>query len=282
MAGRWSAAVLSIILFISLSSCDGGTYSAEKRFWHALLEYNRLTQNVKGATPQDYQELIDAFRGITIRYPKWANSAKAQFYIAQLYAVQDNLSKSRDEFEVILREYPNNQDICATALFNIAVLYEKENNWEKGRGFLDRLVKEYPDSGLAFQVPLYIAEHYKRKSETVEMEAAYAAALDKYQRIIRENPKTYGALMAVDFAVACYGGRDKWEEAATYLSALINDYPDTILAPKVLFVSGAVYQEKLNQRQKALEYYRQIIKKYPETIFAKSARQLIETIDKTK
>lgn len=282
MAGKYLAAVLAIILFFSLSGCDGGIYSAEKRFWRALLKYNRLTQNVKEATHQDYHELINAFREITIRYPQWDNSAKAQLYIAQLYAVQNNLSKSRDEFGVILREYPDNQDICATALFNIAALYDKENDWEKARGFLDRVEKEYPDSGSAFQVPLYIAEHYKKKSEVFEMDAAYSAALDKYQQIIRKNPKTYGALMAVDFAVSCYGGRDKWEEAITYLSTLSNDYPDTLLAPKALFATGAIYQEKLGQSQRALGYYRQITEKYPNTNFAKSALQLMEKVNKVK
>jgi len=278
--------LLAIAVLLPLAGCDSGIYSAEKRFWHASRQYDSLMEKIKdapdAASAQDYQVLVDAFRQITIRYPDWANSARAQFYIGQLYAIQNNLPKAREEFGVILKEYPTNTDICATSLFTIAVIYEKEDNWEKAKEALDKVVKDYPDSGTAFQVPLYEAEHYKAKGQTAEADAAYAAAIDKYKKIISDSPKTYGALMAVDFAVACYADREKWTEAIEYLAALTRDYPDTLVAPKALFVTGAIYQDKLKQPEKALEYYNQIKDKYAKSIFAKPAQQLIDLINKPK
>lgn len=279
-------ALLAIAILLPLTGCDSGIYSAEKRFWHASRKYDSLMQKTKdtpGVTPvQDYQELIDAFREMTIRYPTWANSARAQFYIGQLYAVQDNLPKAREEFGVILKEYPANTDICATALFTIAVIYEKEGNWEKAKEALDQVVKDYPDSGTAFQVPLYVAEHYKAKGQAAEMDAAYAAAIDKYKKITADSPETYGALMAIDFTVGCYADREQWTEAIDYLAALTRDHPDTLVAPKALFVTGAIYQDKLKRPDKALEYYQQVRDKYSKSIFAKPAQQLIDLINKPK
>lgn len=271
---------------LPLAGCDSGIYSAEKRFWHASRKYDSLMQKAKdapgAASGQDYQELIDAFREMTIRYPSWANSARAQFYIGQLYAIQNNLTKAREEFGVILKEYPANTDICATALFTIAVIYEKEGNWEEAKKALDKVVKDYPDSGTALQIPLYEAEHYKAKGQAAETDAAYAAAIDKYKKITADNPKTYGALMAIDFAVGCYSGREAWTEAIDYLADLTRDYPDTLVAPKALFVTGAIYQDKLKQPEKALGYYQQITDKYSKSIFAKPAQQLINLINKAK
>jgi len=273
--------LLAIAVLLPLTGCDSGAYSAEKRFWHASRKYDRLTQN-KDAKAQDYQEMIDTFREITIRYPDWANSARAQFYIGQLYAIENNLPKAREELEVILKEYPANTDICATALFTIAVIYEKEGNWGKAKEALDKVVKDYPDSGTAFQVPLYAAEHYKAKGQTAEAETAYAAAIGKYKKIIADGPKTYGGLMAVDFVVACYGDREQWAEAIDYLATLTRDYPDSLVATKALFVTGAIYQDKLKQPEKALGYYQQIVDKYSKSVFAKPARQLIDLINKPK
>jgi TolA-binding protein len=277
---------LVMVTLLPLAGCDSGVYSAEKRFWHASRKYDRLmqkTKDVPGVTPvQDYQELIDAFREMTIRYPDWANSARAQFYIGQLYAVQNNLPKAREEFGVILKDYPANTDICATALFTIAVIYEKEGNWEKAKEALDKVVKDYPDTGTAFQIPLYEAEHYKAGGQTAEAETAYAAAIGKYKKIISDSPKTYGALMAIDFAVGCYADRGQWTEAIDYLAALTRDHPDTLVAPKALFVTGAIYQDKLKQPEKALEYYKQIKDKYSKSIFADPAQQLIDLISKPK
>jgi len=55
-----------------------------------------------------------------------------------------------------------------------------------------------------------------------------------------------------------------------------------LVATKALFVTGAIYQDKLKQPEKALGYYQQIVDNYSKSVFAKSARQLIDLINKPK
>ncbi|KPK41517.1 MAG: hypothetical protein AMJ78_05315 [Omnitrophica WOR_2 bacterium SM23_29] len=275
-----------VFLFVAavffITGCDTGTYSAEKRYWHAAKKFNRLMQNLENATPQDYQEAIAAFREITIRYPPWTNSPKAQFYIGQLYAIQNNLPQARAEFETILNEYPTNVDICATALFAIGIIYERQDNWEKALEAFDKLTSDYPNAYSAFQAPLYIAQHYKNKGQAEETEAAYATALEQYQKVIKEYPNTFIAVIAEDFALTCYINQERWNEAVDYLDSLVRDYPDTLLAPKSLFSIGIIYQDRLNEPQKALGYYRTLIDKYPKNFLVKPAEKQIELINKSK
>ena len=273
---------LTIAILLLLSGCDSGTYSAEKRFWHASNAFNQLLKAPDKATPVDYQEIIDSFREITIRYPMWPNSAQAQFNIGQLYAMQGNFSKARDEFMVILKDYPANVDMCGRSLFTVALVYEREDNWPKAKETLDRIEKDYPDTGTAFQVPLHVAEYYKVKGQNAEADAAYLAALDKYKNTIKDKSKTYGALVTVDLAVSCYSDQEKWNEAVDYLGSLVVDYPETLLAPKAAFIQAAIYEQKLNQPGKARELYDEIIKKYSKTPFAKTAQQQIERLNKSK
>lgn len=281
-----SKKIVSIFLVFAvlliLNGCDSGIYSAEKRFWHASNAYNKLMKASEKATQVDYQKVIDSFREITIRYPMWPNSAQAQFNIGQLYAMQGNLSKAKDEFGVIIKGYPANVDMCARGLFMIALICEREDDWPKAKEALDKITDSYPDTGTAFQVPIHIAEYYKIKGQNAEAEAAYAAALDKYKKMIKDNPKTYGAIMTVDLIVTCYADQDRWNEALDYLSGLVSDYSDTLLAPKALFIKGAIYEQRFNQSDKAREFYREVIQKYPKTPFAKAAQQQIESLSKPK
>jgi TolA-binding protein len=270
-----------VAVFI-LNGCDSGTYSAEKRFWHASKAYNELMKAPEKATQVDYQKVIDSFREITIRYPMWPNSAQAQFNIGQLYGMEGNLSKAKDEFGAILKDYSANVDMCARGLFMIALICEREDNWPKAKETLDKITDSYPNTGTAFQVPIHIAEYYKIKGQNTEAEAAYAAALDKYKKAVKDNPKTYGAIMTVDLIITCYVDQEKWNEALDYLSNLVSDYSDTLLAPKALFVKGVIYEQKLDQPDKARELYQEIMQKYSKTPFAKAAQKQIEGLNKPK
>lgn len=269
-----------LISVLVLTGCDSGTYSAEKRFWYASKAYIKLSKAPEKATLPDYQKAIDSFREITIRYPMWRNSAQAQFNIGQLYAMQGNLSKARDEFEAILKDYSDNDDICSSGLFMIAMIYEKEKDWPKAREALDKITKDYQDTGTAFRVPLHIAEYYKMNGRNVEAESAYAEALEKYKKTVEGSPKTSDALITVDLIVTCYVDQEKWDEALDYLSSLVSGHSDTLLAPKALFLKGVIYEQKLNQPEKARELYREVMEKYSKTPFEIAARQQMEGLDK--
>ena len=272
--------VLAAVLF--LNGCDSGTYSAEKRFWHAAKEFAQLMKASDKATPVDYQKVIDSFREVTIRYPMWPNSAQAQFNIAQLYAMQGSMSKARDEFAVIIKDYPSNVDMCGRSLFMIALAYEKEDNWPKAKETLEKIEQDYAKTGTALQVPLHIAEYYKMKGQSAEMEAAYASALEKYKNMIKDNPKTYGAIITIDLVITCYADQEKWNEALDYLAGLVTGYPDTLLAPKSLLTQGVIYEQKLKQPDKAREIYRGVVEKYSKTLFAAAAQKQLEALDKAK
>ena len=278
--GIFCALALSVL--VSIAGCDSGIYSAEKRFWHATKSYDRLVKKGDKATAVDFQKVIDSLREITIRYPNWPSSAQAQFNIGQLYTMQGNYSKAKDEFGVITKDYPDNSDMCSKALFAVAVIYETEGNWPKALESLNKAESGYPSTGVSLQIPIYIARYYKAKGMAVESEAAYLAAAEKYKKMIKDNPKTYGALMAVDFASACYSDREKWDEDLDYLGGLVSGYPDTILVPKALFIKAAIYEQKLNQPEKAREIYSEITEKYTKTPFAVAAAQRIKILDKSK
>ncbi len=280
---RAAGLLFSVFLFAAcLNGCDSTRYSAEKRFWHASRDFNKLLKSPEAASPVDYQRIIDKFREITIRYPMWPNSAQAQFNIGQLYAMQGNMAKGRDEFYAILKDYPENKDMCARALFMVALAYEKGDDWPKALEALNKITSDYPDTGIALQIPVHIAEYYKIRGKNEEASAAYASAIEKYRSVISKEPNTYAALAAVDLIVSCYADQEKWNEAVDYLGSLASSYGDLVLASKALFVEAAIYEQKLNMPDKAESNYKKIIDKYGNTPFAKPAENQLAALKKKK
>ncbi|MFA5317223.1 MAG: tetratricopeptide repeat protein [Dehalococcoidales bacterium] len=271
-----------VLVSAALGGCDSGTYSAEKRFWNASKDLNALLKAPDKASPVDYQKIIDKFREITIRYPMWPNSSQAQFNIGQLYAMQGSLAKSREEFLAIPKDYPDNKDLSSRALYMVALTYESADDWSNALETLNKITSGYPDTGTALQVPVHIAEYLKLKGRNDEASAAYVAALDKYKKYITDDPKTYGALVAIDLIVTCYADQGKWDEALDYLNSLIAAHEDKLVAPKALFVAGAIYEQKTNQPDKAIQNYRRILEKYSNTPFAKLAGNQLEALSKSK
>ena len=272
--------VLVFILF--LGGCSGGEYGAEKLYWRANKSYILLQRDFKTAKPEDFQKVIVSFRKVVLQYPNWRNSSQAQLFIGELYALQDDELKAKAEFEKVLKNYPRSMDVCAIAQFAIGTIYEDENDWNKALEEYKKIVINYPYTYTAYQVPLYIARHYKSENQDAEAEVAYKEAIEHYGKIIKEQPNTFAAITAQNFIVVSLLEQKKWNEAIDYLQSLIDAYPQSALAVTSLYTIGTIYQERLNQPQKAINIYQKIVDKYPDSEVAKSAEKQIETIKAIK
>lgn len=64
-----------------------------------------------------------------------------------------------------------------------------------------------------------------------------------------------------------------YSEADTLLAAVFRQYPDGVLADEALMRRGELNQKQLNNRELAMECYREILDKYPASIFIPEARR---------
>ena len=65
----------------------------------------------------------------------------------------------------------------------------------------------------------------------------------------------------------------EFTEAGNYLQQIVNQYPDGLVADKALFRLAEVYEIYLNDPEKAMEYYKELMLKYPASLQAAPARQ---------
>lgn len=65
----------------------------------------------------------------------------------------------------------------------------------------------------------------------------------------------------------------KWMEAATYLEELLKYHAEDILADDALFQLGGMYENQLNDKEKAAEYYKRILFNYKGSLYIVEARK---------
>ena len=67
--------------------------------------------------------------------------------------------------------------------------------------------------------------------------------------------------------------QQKWAEAATYLDKIIKTYSDDILGDDATFYLAELYDNKLKDKEKAMQYYQDVFIKFPGSMFAVDARK---------
>ncbi|MBI3510608.1 MAG: tetratricopeptide repeat protein [Bacteroidetes bacterium] len=67
--------------------------------------------------------------------------------------------------------------------------------------------------------------------------------------------------------------QQKWTEAAGYLEKIISNYGTDILGDDATFELAQLYDTKLNDKAKAMEYYQDVFTNYPGSTFATDARK---------
>lgn len=211
---------------------------------------------------------LEIYYRILQQFPEEQNLGQIHLAIATVYFSEKRYEDARKKFLYIIENYRNDENSAINAQLGIARSYEEENNWSKALNEYQWIVENYSKSIHALNVPLYIADHYRLQQEHSLAKSAYEAAIKQYQRTINQFPNTILAAIALDYTVSCYMRLEKWEEAANTLQTLKKIDLPLQNKVKVYLTLENVYEEKLNDAEKALEVYSELLQKYPQAPFA--------------
>ncbi len=70
----------------------------------------------------------------------------------------------------------------------------------------------------------------------------------------------------------------KWNEAVIYLEDILKYYKEDILADDALFQLGDIFENQLNDKEKAIEYYKRILFDYKGSLYSVEARKRYRTL----
>lgn len=72
--------------------------------------------------------------------------------------------------------------------------------------------------------------------------------------------------------------RGEFDFSMKLLQRILSEYPDDILADDAYFLQGEIYERQLNNKEKAMEIYREFLNKYPGSVYAAEARKRYRTL----
>lgn len=102
------------------------------------LSLDQLRRGSNGAARAGFQELVRL-------YPTADVAADAQFYIAEAYAAEGNMTAADSAYATVVRTYPTSQR-APTALYKNALSMRKAGRTREARQALESLVQSYPRS----------------------------------------------------------------------------------------------------------------------------------------
>ncbi|TAD96632.1 MAG: hypothetical protein EAZ97_13685 [Bacteroidetes bacterium] len=110
-------------------------------------------------------------------------------------------------------------------------------------------------------------------TELLMFQGQYELALKKYDESLKKYPEhtlTDEIYWAKANILLKFG---KFEDAVTVLEKILADYGDDILADDSNFTLGKIYQENLNNKEKAMEYFQTQLTKYQGSMYNVEARK---------
>ncbi len=124
----------------------------------------------------------------------------------------------------------------------------------------------------------YIAMHWFSQGDLLIEQHKYENAFVLFDSIFQEYPyHSLGdeVLLKKAYAMQLQG---RWNEAINYLEELLKYYSDDILADDALFQLGDIYENRLMDGEKAMEYYRMILFDHKGSLYTDEVRKRFQKL----
>jgi len=272
--------IIFIILFVSLVGCGSDQYAVEKRYWQIQREAKKIFKNPHTSPPNELERVVKLLNTFVQKYPKSNLSIEAEFTIARLYIVKEEYDKSRTQLKTILNKYSKSESICSEALFLIGNSYEIENNWDLALEQYRGIMRDYSSTPKGFNIPIYIAQHYKIKYQPDKMIIAFQEAIKHYRELANRYPDSPIGFKAYILVSQCYIELGDWQNAIKSYNTILENYKGKVNLDGILMDMALIYIREIKDKVKAKEILEKLVKEYPKSRLIKQSEALLKEVDK--
>lgn len=213
-----------------------------------------------------------------------ALNEEALFWRANFEFMRGRYEEAREKLRLFVTQFPDSPVIPEVRL-GIARTYYEEEHYEQARVEYERFLSLHPRHERVDEALYFVGLTYFRQMERVDRDqtAARRAAV-AFRRLLTDVPDTpYKEDAEAKITVArrrmaaqeidvglYYLKRDKFKGAVGRFQRVVERYNDTGLEPKAFFYLGECYA-RMEEKEKAQEVYRQLLEKYPDSLWAVEA-----------
>ncbi|MCX7926563.1 MAG: tetratricopeptide repeat protein [Candidatus Omnitrophica bacterium] len=225
-----------------------------------------------------FGECIAKLEKFIRQYPKNILTVDAQFNIAKLYFAKKEYENGRKLLNEMLKNYSQSPIICSEILVQLGQSYQLEGKIDSAILEYEKIINEYPLTPNGLRMPILIAQVYKSEHIPEKMNYAYQRAVKHYEGLIQKYPNSPIALECYKLIASCYTELRQWGKAIQTLEEIIQKFQSKASMDRILFDIALIYQQKLNDNQKARETLQRLINDFPQSRLTATAKSLIKKL----
>ncbi len=236
-----SLVIVSTWTGIGRASDTEQSVPSEEALWTAAGEaYTRGTD--KSAAMQQYRLFVKTYGGSS-------RAASAQYMLAECYFDIGDYEAARQEYARV-HEFKGADDyLKASVLLRRAECAFNLEEFPAAIRLYDQIIRKYEDNFLVAEALFEVGSAYIADGNWMKLESSY-------RRLIESRPG-YADLPQVKFALGLFAYRDSdFETALSYFSEVPSD--------RGLYYTGRTLED-MGQYILAIQRYRQVLRKYPES-----------------
>lgn len=294
-SGKNIGRLILILVVLSMIGCG----KKEPLAWELSDEFTRLYK------AKQYEEAKEVGKNFLERYSDDERAASVQLQLASIYYRLKDFDRAREEYGKTIQKYPSKSkkaqrqvdfikkhsdsnyqplkmyvDIKSTSdlqerirgLREILERYPDCNladdvQYSIGRAYM--LLRQYPEAKKEFDILLIkhprspcIAKYYFNTGKFYIRQKKFEEAIKVYRKLLNEYPDSYLAPEA-QWEIGYYLPSKKSNIALIEFQKVVDKYPDSTQAPMALLVIGNIYAYHQNEKEKAKEAYQKVLTNYP-------------------
>jgi TolA-binding protein len=229
------------------------------------------------ATPSnEIDRVVVLLNKFAAEHPKNMLAVRAEFSIGKVYLAKGMYDQARNQFKAMIKKYSESAAIVSEAIFFTGSAYQLQDNPDAAVAQYRQIISKYPLSPRGLQMPMYIAQYYASRHEPVKMQDAFKEAITHYESLAQKDTKSALSLRAYTLVAECYAGLKDWPQAIAALETIVTNFKDRAKVDGVLLNIAVIYQRELRDLPKAKEVLARLVKDYPDSRYAKAARELLK------
>ncbi len=231
-------------------------------------------------------------QSITIPKVPLPKQAECKLELADIFLFSDNPWEATLLYSQVEKSFKN-EPLGHEAKFRNAKLsfYIGEFDWARGQLDVLKAATSKLIANDAMELSLLITDNIEEDSVTTPLQMYARADLLEFRNrdndalavldsVIVEYPKHSIIDNALFKKAEIYVKAGKFDTAAIYYARIIEKYPYDLLADDAMYNLAGLYENKLNDKAKAMQLYEKILTQYPGSLYVVEARKKFRALRK--
>ncbi len=207
-----------------------------------------------------YGDALSAIREIEQFVLPLEEKADVLLLKSESYVGLDSLNQAIGLYRMVGSSYPKTK-FSAEGYYQLGIIYqEKLDSLETAKGFFERVSGEYAKSRFADEA----LERSSNISKLLRLRSSLGEA--------NEEEKAFAGFSLAEVQLFQF---NNLEEAIAQYRSVLNDYPESDVAPKAAYAIGYIYAVMIGDTLKAREAYEYLLDRFPDSQQAAYAKHFL-------